>query len=278
MKVRDILSRRPLVSAHEDDNLEKAAWAMLSAGVHHLPIFDSQAQIVGVLDERDILMRRAAAGHAADLEPVKSAMTSTAVTISADEDFQNAAHHMLNHGVSALIVFDAGRAIGMLTLTDLVHHSLAPEPRAAAVSPSVRDVMQRAPITAAADDLLIDALSRMADRNVRHLPVISGDGKVIGIVSDRDIRTAIGDPDRAIEIETTRVRLQSLRISDIMSRPAVTVGVAMPLAEAAARFVEHRVGALPVVDEGGRLVGIVSYVDLLRAATFPQKAPQAKRA
>ena len=73
------------------------------------------------------------------------------------------------------------------------------------------------PFTAGADDRLMDALARMAARNIRHLPVIDGQGVVVGMLSERDVRTAIGDPTAAVQLEHARVRLQSLRVSDVNS-------------------------------------------------------------
>jgi len=272
MKVKDILSGRAVVSVRDDDTLGMATQIMLWAGIHHLPVVDSREKLVGLLDERDILMRHTTVGRAADLHPVRSAMLTSPATATVEEEVAEAAQRMLGRDVSALVIIDKGSVAGMLTTTDLIQHLAAPQPEAAAARPAVRNLMHADPIAAAADDHLIDALSRMAERNVRHLPVIDGNGRVVGILSDRDIRTAIGDPARALDSEQTRVRLQSLRVADVMSQPAVTVRDTAPFTEAAARFVDHRIGALPVVNEAEHLVGLVSYVDLLRM-TLSETAP-----
>jgi len=72
-----------------------------------------------------------------------------------------------------------------------------------------RMLMTRAPTTAAADDNLIDAAARMADRNVRHLPVVDGEHHVIGMLSDRDVRTQVGDSSRTLRPEEALVRMRS---------------------------------------------------------------------
>ena len=127
-------------------------------------------------------------------------------------------------------------------------------------------LMTHAPTTAAADDNLIDAAARMADRNVRHLPVVDGERHVIGMLSDRDVRTQVGDSSRTLRPEEALVRMRSLRVADAMTREAFVVRDDAPFADVVRAFTEQRVGAVPVVDETDRLVGIISYVDVFKNA------------
>ena len=129
-----------------------------------------------------------------------------------------------------------------------------------------RMLMSREPITAAVDDNLMDAAARMADRNVRHLPVIDGDRHVVGILSDRDVRTVVGDASRPLRPDDARVRVRSLRVGDAMTRDAFVVRESAPFADVAKVFTDQKVGAVPVVDEADRLVGIISYVDVFKNA------------
>ena len=126
--------------------------------------------------------------------------------------------------------------------------------------------MTHAPVTAAADDNLLDAIARMEDRNVRHLPVVDGERHVVGMLSDRDVRTVVGDAAWPLRPDDARVRIHSLRVGDAMTRDAFVVGQDAPFAEVAKVFTDQRVGAVPVVDEADRLVGIISYVDVFRNA------------
>jgi acetoin utilization protein AcuB len=84
------------------------------------------------------------------------------------------------------------------------------------------------------------------------------------MLSDRDIRTVAGDPVRYLE---TRERdgARRLNVRDAMTETALTVHANRPLRELADELVDEKVGAIPVVDADGTLIGIVSYVDALRA-------------
>lgn len=131
----------------------------------------------------------------------------------------------------------------------------------------VSAVMTTEVSTVMADDHLTDAVVRMSQMRVRHLPVLDGDRRVIGMLSDRDIRTVIGAP-TAMPLDDTglSVRLRSMKVADIMTRSPIVVRPNTSLNEVARHFIQDRIGAVPVVDNDGRLLGIVSYVDLLQAA------------
>jgi CBS domain-containing protein len=125
--------------------------------------------------------------------------------------------------------------------------------------------MRSAPAVVAADTLLFDAASLMASRGVRHLPVVKSDGRVVGIVSDRDVRAAVGDPRRLTEDEGAGERARTLKVSDVMETAMITLRENEPMTSATGHFAHERIGALPVVDADGKLVGIVSYLDVLNA-------------
>jgi len=116
------------------------------------------------------------------------------------------------------------------------------------------------PISIAPDAPLGEALRLTRAHHVRHLPVVSG-GELVGIVSDRDLRLALpssleGGDDAAGE---------STRVAEVMTRGVITVGPGDTLEDAAGRMRRHRVGALPVVDAAGALLGIISETDLIHA-------------
>jgi acetoin utilization protein AcuB len=127
-------------------------------------------------------------------------------------------------------------------------------------------LMTREPTTAAADDHLLDAAARMADRNVRHLPIIDGERHVVGMLSDRDLRTVVGETSRPLHRDDAIVRMHALRVAHAMTRDVFVVRQDAPFADVVRAFTDQRVGAVPVVDDADRLVGIISYVDVFKNA------------
>jgi len=110
-----------------------------------------------------------------------------------------------------------------------------------------------------------EAIETLASLEIRHLPVVRGD-EVVGILSDRDF-AGLGVPTSSdpSTIETMKAQLGN-PVSSLMSGGVITVDRSTDLVEVIDLLVSERVGALPVVEGGTRLVGIVSYIDVLRAA------------
>ncbi|HTO12222.1 MAG TPA: CBS domain-containing protein [Candidatus Binatia bacterium] len=135
-------------------------------------------------------------------------------------------------------------------------------PRERAIS--VRDRMSRRVTTVRPDSPLGAAARLMRDRAIRHLPVVDGSGQLVGIVTARDLRQALFAPAVQAEGADLRALLDGLTVADVMTRGVVSVRAVASIRDAARLMYERRLGALPVV-ERGRLVGILTESDVLRA-------------
>lgn len=130
----------------------------------------------------------------------------------------------------------------------------------------VQEVMTREPYVAYARDSIRSVLSKLAEADVRHLPVTE-DGALVGIVSDRDLRGVLPSALDAIERPQESALILTRPVSEIMSSDVISVSPSDDLVDAIDLMIEHKIGAIPVVDDrSDDLVGIVSYVDALRAA------------
>ena len=129
----------------------------------------------------------------------------------------------------------------------------------------VSDLMSQDVATVGVADSCQEAVARMVRRKIRHLPVVERDGRLVGVVTDRDLRHRLFEPRVMKEIGTVSVDqiLKTVPVKDIMSAPVVTVGPQDELETAARTMLEDKVGSLPVV-ENGRVVGILTETDLLR--------------
>lgn len=117
----------------------------------------------------------------------------------------------------------------------------------------VSDLMTTALMTINASERLDEAKIDMEVGLVRHLPVVDDRGKLVGIVSDRDVMR----------------RGDKKRVCDVMSRDVVTTRPDAPAHLAASMMIDFRIGAVPVIDDDGALVGVVTltdYVSLARRA------------
>lgn len=125
----------------------------------------------------------------------------------------------------------------------------------------VFDVMSRDPLTVSPSDTVGKAEELMYENHYRQLPVVENK-QLIGIVSDRDIRSFLAQPS-FVEPEK-RARALRTKVTDIMTAKPLTVSPEDDLREAVELLIEEKIGGIPVVDETEGLVGIVTYVDVLR--------------
>ena len=264
MQIRELMAYGTVpVTIRSDDTLENASRLMLARGIRHLPVVDGE-KLVGVLSERDLLAFRGYGGLKA---PVRNAMHTPVETVKPTDDVNQAADRLAAAKLGCFPVVDGTKLVGIVTTTDFLTMR-ARETTAVGAKPAltgrVADAMTRDPQVARLDDLLLDAVGRMSNLGIRHLPVIDGENRVLGILSDRDVRQAIGDLSVFEGEEGLRVRIRSKRVSEVASLGSLSVSQDASIADAVHLFIDHRIGALPVVDETGRLVGILSYVDVLK--------------
>jgi len=128
--------------------------------------------------------------------------------------------------------------------------------------------MTRNVITIDKDTKVLTAKELMAENTIRHLPVVDQEYRVIGILTDRDIRSAM--PSIILddyECKKERGTLTELHAKDIMSTSPVTVSPACTIQDAILLHQKTRYGAFPVVEEDGKLIGIVAVQDMLDEIT-----------
>jgi CBS domain-containing protein len=121
--------------------------------------------------------------------------------------------------------------------------------------------MTRRPATIEEGAPLEDAAAMMAEGGFRHLPVLDAEGRLVGMLSERDLRARLGtDVERFVDAAPDALAQTA---GSAMTPDPIALGPRSTLGEALEVFADERVGAVPVVDEGERVVGIASYLDLL---------------
>jgi acetoin utilization protein AcuB len=117
----------------------------------------------------------------------------------------------------------------------------------------VRDYMSYPPVTIRSDDTDYTALRLMQDHAIHHIPVVTADGQLVGILAKHDLL-----------LTASRYLLAEMGIEEVMRRDVVTATLDMPLVQAATLMLTHGVGCLPVVDLSQQVVGIITEGDLHR--------------
>jgi predicted transcriptional regulator len=261
--VGEVMTRRVVtIGPHHD--LVFAHNLMMWGNVRHLPVVQD-GRLVGVISDRDLLERLVEAARMPDPTALSAdVMRSPPPTARVDDDLGEAAARMAAGGMDCLVVVDDDRAVlGILTTTDVLAERGRLFFKGGKVDvPSVATVMRTKPKAVTPDLNLLDAIALMVSEDLRHLPVVDADRRVVGMLSDRDVRAAVGDPIAALREEEGGPREETVEAA--MTPNPVTIAADASIFELASCLLDERVGAVVVVDERERLVGIVSYVDLLR--------------
>ncbi len=126
----------------------------------------------------------------------------------------------------------------------------------------VQQRMTRNPIIIEAERPFLEARLILKDNHIRHLPVMD-DGKLIGVVSDRDLKEASPSGATTLDVYEMNYLLLKKKVRSLIRRQPITIKPTSSVGEAALLMHDQRIGCLPVVDETGALVGIITKTDLL---------------
>ncbi|MGL5512242.1 MAG: CBS and ACT domain-containing protein [Sporomusa sp.] len=135
--------------------------------------------------------------------------------------------------------------------------------------------MTACPTTVSSDTTIVDALQVMRSNKFRRLPVVDN-GKLVGIVTDRDLKEVSPSPATSLSIFEINYLLAKMQVKDIMTRKVLTINVAATIEEAALVMYNCKIGGLIVVDDTGAVVGILTETDIFKAFVDATGLPQGK--
>ena len=125
----------------------------------------------------------------------------------------------------------------------------------------VGERMTKRPITTHPDTPIDDALKLMRDSKVRRLPVLDKDGKLVGIVTEKDLLYVSPSPATSLSVHELHYLISKIKVEDVMAKDVVTATEYTPLEEAARIMADNKIGSLPVM-RNGKLVGIITETNL----------------
>lgn len=194
--------------------------------------------------------------------PVSEVMSANLVLVKPDVDVRTAANIMLDNDISSLLLVDAERLVGIVTKTDICRHYAE---RCEGVF-KVRDFMTRDVVYVKPKHSLFRAMSLMVKHNISRVLVLDNDGRPIGIVTFTDL-TFYASSLRPVKHPAFEAIPSSLilTVEDLMTKNPITVRENDDLCKAPKLMLERGISGLPVVDEEGKLCGIITKSDVVKA-------------
>lgn len=256
------LMSRDVVTADVEDGIETAMRAMDRYGVRHLPVLRAET-VVGVVSDRDLLRasgwtKDGRVANASAGQKLGEIMSSPVVHAHVDEDVVSIAVAMVGRGIGFLPVLDDGRIVGVVSEFDVIDAAARARRerrrRTGQRADTVGHHMSTPPCTIRASATLEDAIELCRADGLRHVPVLDAEGVLVGIVTDRDLRRALGQ-DRSF----------GTTVDELMTTDPITIDSEAPLTAAADLMILHWISCLPVTS-GDSLVGVLTVTDLLEDA------------
>jgi len=265
---------REVVTVPPDCPLDDAIRLFESCRFRHLPVTEKD-RLVGLISDRDIalatgwiLSNYRNAHESSGPKTVGEIMRVEVLTLGVDASIHEVAAVVLDHRIGAVPLLDGDKLVGIITTTDLLRASrtepgqsdwhIRPEVR-------VRESMSTTLSIVEPDQTMEEAIDLCRNGSVRHLPVVEA-GRLVGIISDRDLRFGLGQEivSDLVAQEEGRLEVPRTPLSALMATDLVTIEPQAPLTAAADLMLKHGFSALPVLD-GGRLIGIITQTDVLRS-------------
>ncbi|HWR44068.1 CBS domain-containing protein [Sporomusa sp.] len=131
------------------------------------------------------------------------------------------------------------------------------------------------PTTITSAMTIVDALQIMRSNKFRRLPVVDN-GKLVGIVTDRDLREVSASPATSLSVFELNYLLAKMQVKDIMTRKVLTISADATVEEAALLMYNNKIGGLIVVDANQAVVGILTETDIFKAFVDAMGLPQGK--
>lgn len=297
-QVGDVMSHG-VVTAHPDTPLTEIARLLLRELFTAVPIVDDQDRVVGIVSDGDFLrwpelalrfgrpeglsdttLNELLAELDAGQHTASEIMTTPVVTIRANRPVVEAANLMVQRNLKRLPVVDAeGRLVGMLSRIDVLR-TVAREARVPAGAKPVhgelhvlRDVMRSDVPRVAPEARLPEIVDKMAASDLKRVIVVDDEQRPVGVITDGDLVARVRPAERPGVLQALAARVGHAgpaatgdqRAADLMSTPVLTAPEDTTILAATQRLVAEQRRRLVVVDEAGRLSGIVDRQSLLSA-------------
>ncbi len=272
-----ILAKRPVYTVTKSSTILHALEEMTRHNIRSLPVVHpSSYTLEGILTAMDlvnylgggelynIVSRRHGGSLYSSLlkEVVSSIMNPNPITALVTENLKEILEKMIVNSIGVIpIVLEDGSLWGIITEHDIVRHLMEKT-----VGVRVSDVMSRNVITIRDDSTIGEAAKTMIKYGFRRLPIVDKDGRLWGMITAKDIVRFFGSHDvfRYVESDRFEEALEA-PVKLVGQAKYYTISPSADVGDAATKMMENGVSSLVVVDESGKVVGIITERDVLYA-------------
>ena len=255
MKVKEVMTK-DVIYVSKNNDLRYVIDLMEKYNITKLPVIDD-GKVVGIVTDNKIADKlgsiRSRGIPAARLH-ASSVMEKKFDEVSPETDIREILATVGMPGPTILPVTVDGNLVGVVTKSDLLHLVKGNE--------RITKIMSTPVITVKPEDRVIHARRLLIENDIARLPVVDG-GKVVGIISDKEIAFAFAALKRSFSLGRQQHQLKMLLVKDVMKTPVITARDTITIEEASKIMMENEIGCLPIIGGDEKIKGIVTRTDLL---------------
>jgi CBS domain-containing protein len=260
--INDVM-HKGLITCSPDTSLGRVAAMLTDYHVHALVVAEEADQPMGIISDFDLLAGEWLSVDEASLNTMRGLtardlMTSPIESVKVNTSVNEAAKRMAARGIHRMLVTDDGKAVGILSISDLVAGIAAQEE---IKRETVGDVMSDTFLVCREDNTVLSAARTMTQAGWRSIIVVNSKGKLQGVITGHDL----------VPLAGTTVDL-NLKVSALMNRNLVTTDIHASLQEAADLMIQHHCHRVIVVDQSDPdsfPLGVISSFDIVAAMARP---------
>ena len=259
MNVEEIMTK-DVISVDKDESLARVLDLMKKYEITKIPVVE-QKKFIGIVTDNIIAYKLGSfrkRGVTASRLHASSVTEKNIESVSPKTDVKTILRKVGEPGPTMLPVMEKEKLVGVVTKADMLPLVTSRKP--------VSTILQTTVYTVSSEDRVVHARRMMLDNEVARLPVVYR-GRLIGMISDREVAFAFASLKKSITLGKQKHKLEELLVKDIMKTPAVWIPASTSIMDAAKIMMRLNVGALPVL-KGENLIGIISRTDVLKTVSL----------
>lgn len=256
MKVQDIMTSKHIVTIPASSTVAEALSKMRTTGIHQVPVVNGK-RYAGMLSYREILRRRSIRSNS----KVETFMIKTA-KLTPNTEIKTAIKLLRNSGLSALPVVEKGMLSGILSRTDILKNFSEVVPHEEI---SCAEVMSTDPVVILEDEPINRALEKFRSLDETEMPVVSNSGKYLGVLRADQLSTneLLNKPEKVKTGDVTGESEKVMAHPGSLPLKQVNVSPMTSIDKCSEIMVDNRIRSVPVIDESGKVMGVVSASDII---------------
>jgi len=259
MKIKEIMTKE-VITVSKNDDLKYVMDLMEKHNISKIPVMDD-GKLVGIVTDTTIADKLGSMknrGVPASRMHASTVMDKNFEAIYPEMDVKEILQTVGKPGLTMLPVIGNDMLVGVVTKADLLPFVKG--------NKKVREIMTTNVYHVRPDDRVIHARRILFDNDIARLPVVE-DGKVVGMLSDKEISFAFSDIKRSYSLGQQNHHIRELLVKDVMKTPAIVSDGDITVEEAAKIMMENEIGCIPIVNKDEKIEGIVTRTDLVRLLT-----------